>query len=94
MIESFCIFAPMKRVFGLLFMMLFAVSCMAAKGWRVEAERDGYVKWLGDSVADIHAPGGLTLWNTQKMTGNIVIEYDARIVSDERVSDLNCVWMA
>ena len=94
MIEFFCIFAPMKRVFGLLFMMLFAVSCMAAKGWRVEAERDGYVKWLGDSVADIHAPGGLTLWNTQKMTGNIVIEYDARIVSDERVSDLNCFWMA
>ena len=94
MIDFFCIFAPMKRVFGLLFMMLFAVSCMAAKGWRVEAEKDGYVKWLGDSVADIHAPGGLTLWNTQKMTGNVVIEYDARIVSDERVSDLNCFWMA
>ena len=94
MIEIFCIFAPMKRVFGLLFMMLFAAGCMAAKGWRVEAERNGYVKWLGDSVADIHAPGGLTLWNTQKMTGNIVIEYDARIVSDERVSDLNCFWMA
>ena len=88
------IFANMKRVSGLLFMMLFAVGCMAAGNWRVEAEKDGYVKWLGDSVADIHAPGGLTLWNRQKLQGNVVIEYDARIVSDERVSDLNCFWMA
>ena len=88
------IFASMKRVSGLLFMMLFAVGCMAAGNWRVEAEKDGYVKWLGDSVADIHAPGGLTLWNRQKLQGNVVIEYDARIVSDKRVSDLNCLWMA
>ena len=88
------IFANMKRVSGLLFMMLFAVGCMAAGNWRVEAEKDGYVKWLGDSVADIHAPGGLTLWNRQKLQGNVVIEYDARIVSDKRVSDLNCLWMA
>ena len=84
----------MKRVLGLLFMMFFAVVCVAAKNWRVEAEKGGYVKWLGDTVADIHAPGGLTLWNTQKLQGNVVIEYDARIVSDERVSDLNCFWMA
>ena len=85
----------MKRISVVLVtFLIFAVGCMAAKGWRVEAEKDGYVKWLGDSVADIHAPGGLTLWNTQKMAGNVVIEYDARIVSDERVSDLNCFWMA
>ena len=86
----------MKRISVVLvtFMMFFAVVCVAAKNWRVEAEKGGYVKWLGDTVADIHAPGGLTLWNTQKMQGNVVIEYDARIVSDERVSDLNCFWMA
>ena len=86
----------MKRISVVLVTILIwhAACCAAAKGWRVEAEKGGYVKWLGDSVADIHAPGGLTLWNTQKMQGNVVIEYDARIVSDERVSDLNCFWMA
>ena len=86
----------MKRISVVLiiFLVWHAACCAAAKGWRVEAEKGGYVKWLGDSVADIHAPGGLTLWNTQKMQGNVVIEYDARIVNDERVSDLNCFWMA
>ena len=87
-------FASMKRFSGLMFILFFAVNCLAAKGWHVEAEDGGYVKWLGDSVADIHAPGGLTLWNNQKLQGNVVIEYDARIVSDGRVSDLNCFWMA
>lgn len=86
----------MKRISVVLVTILVwqAACWAAANGWRVEAEKGGYVKWLGDSVADIHAPGGLTLWNTQKMHGNVVIEYDARIVSDERVSDLNCFWMA
>ena len=86
----------MKRISVVLVTILMwqAACCAAARDWRVEAEKGGYVKWLGDSVADIHAPGGLTLWNTQKMQGNVVIEYDARIVSDERVSDLNCFWMA
>lgn len=62
--------------------------------WRVEAEPGGYVTWSKDSVADIHAPKGLTLWNTTLMRGNVTIEYEARIVGDGRVSDLNCFWMA
>ena len=71
--------------------------CMAAAPylqWVTEAEGDGHVTWSRDSVADIHATGGLTLWFNHEMHGNVVIEYDARIVGDARVSDLNCFWMA
>ena len=66
----------------------------ASSAWLVEAEGDGYVQWSKDSVADIHAPGGLTLWCKALMKGDVTIEYEARIVSDGRVSDLNCFWMA
>lgn len=88
----------MKRLFitipTILFLVLLSLPLSAKKQWIVEAEKEGYVTWSKDSVADIHAPGGLTLWNTRRMTGNVVIEYEARIVSDGRVSDLNCFWMA
>lgn len=65
-----------------------------ARQWIVEAESNGYVTWSEESVADIHAPGGLTLWNKALMQGNVTIEYEARIVGDGRISDLNCFWMA
>lgn len=88
----------MKRLFtSFLTIALLAVASLplcAKKQWIVEAEKNGYVTWSKDSVADIHAPGGLTLWNTARMRGNVTIEYEARIVSDGRISDLNCFWMA
>lgn len=50
------------------------------KQWRVEAESpDSRVEWRGDTV-EIHAPKGLTLWNRNKMKGNVVIEYRAMVV--------------
>lgn len=71
--------------------------------WMIEAEDDaGSVLWKGD-VCRIDAPKGFTLWNKNLMTGNTIIEYEARIVGDkkykdkegnERISDLNCFWMA
>lgn len=71
-----------------------SLSTACAAKWIVEAENDGYATWSRDSVADIHAPGGLTLWYDHEMCGNVIIEYDARIVGDGRISDLNCFWMA
>lgn len=65
-----------------------------AQQWVVEAEGDGKVEWTKEGVADIHAPGGLTLWNKQLLKGDVEIEFEARIVGDGRVSDLNCFWMA
>ncbi|MBQ0074211.1 MAG: hypothetical protein KBT34_08440 [Prevotella sp.] len=82
----------MRYYFTLLFICI--TLGLHANNWIVEAEGDAVLSWSKDSVADIHAPGGLTLWNTQPLSGDGVIEYEARIMSDGRVSDLNCFWMA
>ena len=93
----------MKKL--LLTYLLLTVSILAnAKGeWWTEAEDASSTVITKDGVTTIIAPKGLTLWNKNKMTGNTIIEYDARIVSDPqfrndkgdiRISDLNCFWMA
>ena len=76
---------------------------MEAQTWKVEAEDPAsMVTWKG-GIATIVAPKGLTLWCEQKMEGNVVVEYEARIMADKRfkdeqghvrASDLNCFWMA
>ncbi len=83
----------MKLRVILLYVLLFFSYSIEAR-WVTEAEKDGHVIWGKDSIADIFASGGLTLWYDQELHADIVIEYDARIVSDGRVSDLNCFWMA
>ena len=70
--------------------------------WSVETESpETSVTTLPDSTIDIVAPKGLTLWYNERMEGNTIIEYDARIVVEDnnsepwnRLSDLNCFWMA
>ena len=70
--------------------------------WSVEAESaDTRVTTLSDSIIDIVSPKGMTLWYNEQMRGNTIIEYDARIVVEDnnsepwnRLSDLNCFWMA
>lgn len=67
----------------------------AGSSWLIEsASKDAKVTWSRDSVCDIVAPKGLTLWNRTLLQGDVVIDYEARIMSDARVSDLNCFWMA
>ncbi|MDH6390257.1 hypothetical protein M2480_001230 [Parabacteroides sp. PFB2-12] len=66
--------------------------------WQIESESPDYrVRFLNDTV-EILAPQGLTLWRKEKMSGDITIEYDACIMdegmSGDRLSDLNCFWMA
>lgn len=65
--------------------------------WRIEAEQPARVS-ARDGVLDIEAPAGLTLWFRQRFEGPLVITYDALAVSEgganDRVSDLNCFWMA
>ena len=93
----------MKKL--LLTCLLLTISILAnAKGeWWTEAEDASSTVTTKDGVTTIIAPKGLTLWNKNKMTGNTIIEYDARIVSDPqfrndkgeiRISDLNCFCMA
>lgn len=67
------------------------------KYWQVESESpDWSVTFRGDT-AEITAPKGLTLWRKEKMSGDVTVEYDACVVMerpDDRLSDLNCFWMA
>ena len=85
------------------FVLLFVALTTHAQGWRVEAEDAASSVVWKSGTATIVAPKGLTLWCEQKMEGNTVIEYEARILADKRykdeqgrvrVSDMNCFWMA
>ncbi len=68
-----------------------------SKHWKVESEAEDYqLSLMGDTV-EIVAPRGLTLWWKEKLSAPISIEYDACVVVEgesDRLSDLNCFWMA
>lgn len=68
-----------------------------AKYWRVESESPDYKVTFNDGYCEILAPKGLTMWYRTPMEGDTVIEYDAQVVVEgdqDRLSDLNCFWMA
>ncbi len=66
--------------------------------WTIESESPDYKLSFHGDTAEILAPKGLTLWRNEKMSGNVTIEYDACVMdegnSGDRLSDLNCFWMA
>lgn len=68
------------------------------KYWKVESESPDYEVSFSGDTCEILSPKGLTLWRKEKMSGNVVIEYDACVVDEgkpgDRLSDLNCFWMA
>ncbi len=49
-------------------------------------------------VIDVSASAGATVWLNKKLSGNIIITYDAVVINEggpnDRVSDLNAFWMA
>ena len=65
--------------------------------WTVEQREDGTVELLNGQM-DINDASGCTVWYNQMIKGNIMIEYDVVVVDKggdfDRVSDLNCFWMA
>lgn len=65
--------------------------------WRWELEKGGTVQVL-DGQLDLEVPGGATIWFKHALDGPVLIEYAALAVdaggSYDRVSDLNCFWMA
>ena len=65
--------------------------------WAIESESPDYkVEFVGDGV-EILSPKGLTMWYRKPFEGDGVIEYDARVMLEregDRLSDLNCFWMA
>ena len=67
------------------------------KYWKVESESPDYKVSFADDCCEIVAPKGLTMWYKTPMSGDTVIEYDAQVVLEnegDRLSDLNCFWMA
>ena len=65
--------------------------------WRAELETGGTVEARGGRLV-IDVPAGCTVWFVPPIEGPVLIEYDVRVISagdkNDRVSDLNCFWMA
>jgi hypothetical protein len=63
----------------------------------VELEKPGRVETTNGFLL-LDVPAGATVWFRPEMNGPIRIEYDATMVQrggpNDRVSDLNCFWMA
>lgn len=65
--------------------------------WSSELEKGGRVE-ASDGTLVIDVPGGCTVWFNPLLEGPLEIRYEATVVSaggkNDRVSDLNCFWMA
>lgn len=61
--------------------------------WVVEQQPGGTVT-VKDGVMVIDDAGGCTVWWREKLKAPVKISYRARVGGGERVSDLNCFWMA
>lgn len=65
--------------------------------WHLELESPGNVA-VRDGALDINVPAGATVWFRPMLRGSIAIQYDVTAVmaggANDRVSDVNCFWMA
>lgn len=65
--------------------------------WVTELENGGKVQ-AADGKLEIEVPAGCTVWFKTEITEPVLIEYDATVLkaggTNDRVSDLNCFWMA
>jgi hypothetical protein len=65
--------------------------------WSVELQDGGTVR-AEDGTLEIDVPAGATVWFKPQLEGPVLIEYEAAVVRaggpNDRVSDLNCFWMA
>lgn len=93
----------------LFFIALLAISCNGQKNimynnqidnepsWIVEQQPGGKVLFGNKSMEIIDAKG-CTVWFKNKLKGHIKIEYDITVIDEngpyDRVSDMNCFWMA
>ena len=77
--------------------LLFEDGFNSLKNWFVELEKPGSISAEG-GVLKIDVPAGCTLWFKTELAGPVRIEYEATMIQaggpNDRVSDLNCFWMA
>lgn len=76
----------------------FFIPSSACAAWRIEAESGAARVLLRGDTLDITTPRGLSLWWEEPLTAPCTIEYRACVVVEggpcDRLSDLNCFWMA
>jgi len=62
--------------------------------WVVEGE----TPQVKDAAMEIDTGEGFTAWFRERLSGDVLIEYQVRVIDadgpNDRVSDLNCFWMA
>jgi hypothetical protein len=65
--------------------------------WSIE-QRPGGTVTVGDRALVMDDAAGCTAWLREKLVAPVVIEYDVTVVAHggvhDRVSDVNCFWMA
>jgi hypothetical protein len=65
--------------------------------WSAEMEKPGVVQ-AANGMLDVDVPAGCTVWFKPELHGAVLIQYHATMVraggTHDRVSDLNCFWMA
>ena len=65
--------------------------------WTVELESGGTVEAKA-GILTLDVPAGCTVWFRPELRGPVAIEYEATMIRrggpNDRVSDLNCFWMA
>lgn len=88
----------MRRLILILLVMIQPHHLFAQKEkWIMEAEAVETILTQRGDTLELIAPKGVTLWYNKILRGNVTIEYDAMVVdkdSTDRLSDLNCFWMA
>ena len=88
----------MKRRHFFFLLPFFALSVTCKAQWRIEAESEATRVLLRGDTLDITSPKGLSLWWETPLTAPCTIEYRACVVMEggpcDRLSDLNCFWMA
>lgn len=67
--------------------------------WVIEAETPVDINSVvSDGALVLDVPAGITVWNTNRFQGDVMFEFDVTVVGqggrNDRVSDLNCFWMA
>ena len=66
--------------------------------WVLELQSEDSFVGVKNGKLEIDVPKGASIWFKEKLEGNILIEYDAKVIDhngpNDRVSDLNCFWMA
>jgi len=65
--------------------------------WVAEVEKPGLVE-AKNGILSMDVPAGATVWFRRELRGPVIIQYEATMIRrggpNDRVSDLNCFWMA